>query len=358
MSTTQRVFNFNAGPAALPLEVLEEIRDGFMNFGGMSVLEISHRSKEFEKIMTDAKSLLVELMEIPANYHVLFLQGGASTQFAMLPMNLMDKSADYAVTGYWAKKALAEAKPFGKVNIAYSSEETNFNRTPANDELKISGDASYLHITTNNTIYGTEYFEYPKAGNVPIVADMSSDILARKIDVGRFGLIYAGAQKNLGPAGVTVAIIRDDLAKRNYRTVPTMLKYSTHVENNSLYNTPPVFAIYAVSLVLGWMKKAGGLATIEKRNLDKAKLIYDVIDGSSFYKGTADRKSRSIMNITFRLPSEELEERFLKEAKAKNLAGLKGHRAIGGIRASVYNAFPVEGAKALTEFMKDFERKI
>lgn len=357
MSTSQRVYNFNPGPAVLPLEVLEEIRGGFMNFGGMSVLEISHRSKEFEKIIGDAKSLLIELLEIPANYHVLFLQGGASAQFGMAPMNLMDKSADYAVTGYWAKKAEKEARVVGDVSIAYSSEKTNFDRTPSKGEVKISAGASYLHITTNNTIYGTEYFEIPQTGDMPVIADMSSDILARKIDVGRYGLIYAGAQKNLGPAGVTVVIIRDDLAKRNYRPIPAIFKYSSHVENNSLYNTPPVFAIWAVSLVLGWVKKSGGLTAIEKKNQDKAKLIYDVIDGSSFYRGTADKKSRSIMNITFRLPSEELEERFLKEAKVKNLVGLKGHRAVGGIRASVYNAFPIEGARALVEFMKEFERK-
>ncbi|PIR18068.1 MAG: 3-phosphoserine/phosphohydroxythreonine aminotransferase [Deltaproteobacteria bacterium CG11_big_fil_rev_8_21_14_0_20_49_13] len=358
MSTNQRVFNFNAGPASLPLEVLEEIRDNFMNFGGMSVLEISHRSKEFGKILDDAKSLLKELMGIPADHRILFLQGGASTQFAMIPMNLLNGSAGYSITGYWAKKAAAEAKLFGQVNEPFSSSDTNFNKTPVNGDIKVSKGSSYLHITTNNTIYGTEYNEYPETGDIPLVADMSSDILSHKIDVNRFDLIYAGAQKNLGPAGVTVVVIRSGLAKINHRPLPAMMKYSTHVENDSLYNTPPVFTIYSVMLVLNWIKRSGGIEGIEKRNLEKAKLIYDAIDNSTFYKGTAEKMSRSIMNITFNLPTEDLEERFIKEAELQGLVGLKGHRAIGGVRASIYNVFPIEGAKALAEFMKEFERKI
>lgn len=354
--STKRVHNFNAGPSILPVEVIEEIREKFTEFKGMSVLEISHRSKEFESIIDEAKNLVVELMGIPKNYHVLFLQGGASLQFAMIPMNFMDGVADYALTGYWAKKAFAEAKIFGTPHVSFTSEGTNFSRTPKPSEINLGDKTSYLHITTNNTIYGTEYHELPNTGNIPLIADMSSDIMSQKIDVEKFALIYAGAQKNLGPAGVTLVIIRDDLASKNIRPVPAMLRYSTHIENNSLYNTPPVFAVYATMLTLRWLKKNGGVSAIEKINKEKAALIYNIIDHSSFYKSPVEKDSRSIMNITFTLPSEEMTNEFLKKAAKNDMVGLKGHRAIGGIRASIYNAMPKSSVEALTEFMKNFER--
>ena len=351
--STNRAYNFNPGPATLPLEVLEEFKDRFMNFGGLSLFEISHRSKEFEGILEDAKHLLTELMNIPKGYTVLFLQGGASLQFAMVPLNLMDKKAAYSITGYWSGKAASEAKTVGEVEAAFTSEGANFNRTPKPSEVRPSG--SYLHITTNNTIHGTQYRQFPDTGAIPLVADASSDIASRVIEVSKFGLIYAGAQKNLGPAGLTIVIIRNDLIKKSFRTLPAILKYSTHAENNSLYNTPPVSAIYMMKLVLSWLKKKGGLPAIEKENTTKAGLIYDVLDKSGFYKTAAERESRSLMNITFTLPSEDATERFLSEAKKSGLIGLKGHRITGGIRASVYNAFPMEGARTLAQFMKKFE---
>ncbi len=354
--STKRIYNFNAGPAVLPLEVLEEIRSGFMEFGGMSIFEISHRSKKFGAILEETENLVVELMGVPKNYRVLFLQGGASLQFAMVPMNLMDKTADYALTGSWSKKALAEAKVVGAPRAAFSSEETKFSRTPASSEIDMGRDSSYLHITSNNTIYGTQYHAFPETGDVPLVADMSSDILSRAVDVSRFGLIYAGAQKNLGPAGVTLVAIREDLAGRNYRGLPAMLRYSTHVENNSLYNTPPVFAIYAVGLVLKWLKRQGGVAKMEQVNSRKAALIYDVLDRSTFYRSHADKQSRSFMNVVFTLPSDELTSKFIAKAEENDMAGLKGHRSVGGIRASIYNAFPMDGVEALAQFMREFER--
>ncbi len=352
-----RIHNFNAGPSILPLEALNEVREEMMNFGGMSVLEISHRSKEFDAILEETKSLVAELMKVPAGYRILFLTGGASTQFAMVPMNLMDKAADYSITGYWSKKAVAEAKLVGEVRTAFTSESEKFSRCPKADEIKLSDGASYLHITTNNTIYGTEYHEFPNSGNTPLVADMSSDIMSRELDVSKFGVIYAGAQKNIGPAGVTLVLIREDLAARSYRPLPTMLKYTTHVENNSLFNTPPVFAIYVTRSVLRWIKRSGGIAAIEKANRKKAALIYDAIDRSNLYKGTAAKDSRSLMNITFTLPSDELTEKFIAESKSKGMVGLKGHRALGGVRASTYNALPIESAMALAEFMAEFEKK-
>ncbi len=354
---TNRIFNFNAGPSILPLAALTEVREEMMNFGGMSILEISHRSKEFDAILAETKQLVIDLMKIPSGYQVLFLTGGASTQFAMIPMNLMDKAADYAVTGYWSKKAVTEAKLFGEVRTAFTSETEKFARCPKASEIKISDNTSYLHITTNNTIYGTEYHEIPNTGNTPLIADMSSDIMCRELDVSRFAMIYAGAQKNIGPAGVTLVIMRDDLVARSYRTLPTMFKYSTHAENNSLYNTPPVFPIYVTRSVLRWIKNSGGITAIEKVNREKAKLIYDAIDTSNFYKGTAASDSRSLMNVTFTLPNDELTEKFISEAKAKGMVGLKGHRALGGVRASIYNAFPLEGVKALVAFMAEFEKK-
>lgn len=354
--TKDRVYNFNPGPAVLPFEVLSEFRESFMDFGGMSIFEISHRGKEFSAMMDETIALFRELMGIPQNYHVLFLGGGASLQFTMVPMNIMDKTADYVLTGTWSKKALAEAKLLGSPKVIFSSEETKFSRVPHPQEVKPNSDASYVHITSNNTIFGTEYHAFPDTGNIPLVADMSSDILSYPVDVSKFGLIYAGAQKNLGPAGVTVVIIRDDLVKRSYRTVPVIMRYSTHAEEKSLYNTPPVSSIYLVNLVLKWVRRQGGVAGIERYNREKAAMIYDVLDKSDFYKTPADKDSRSYMNVVFTLPSDELTEKFVAKAKEQGLMGLKGHRSVGGIRASIYNAFPREGVEMLTNFMKEFER--
>jgi len=359
---TNRVYNFNPGPAILPEPVLKEVQENLLALPGvgMSILEISHRSSTFENILNETINNLKKLANIPENYKILFLGGGASLQFSMVPLNLMPpkNKADYIVTGSWSKKAVKEAKRVGAVNIAPSTEDENFKRIPRQDELKLDPDAAYVHYTSNNTIYGTEWNYIPEVGNVPLVCDMSSDIFSYPFDVSKFGLIYAGVQKNLGPAGVTLVIIREDLLERSQDTLHTMLNYKIHAENNSLYNTPPVFAIYIVGLVAKWLLNLGGLEAIAKLNDEKAKLIYDAIDNSNgFYKGHAEKDSRSKMNITFRLPSEELEKKFVKEATEQGLVGLKGHRSVGGLRASVYNAFPIEGAKALVEFMKDFQNK-
>lgn len=356
--STDRISNFNPGPAVLPLEVLLELKDSFMNFGGMSILEISHRGKEFQTILDDTRGLLTEIMGVPKGYHILFLQGGASTQFAMVPMNCMEKTADYAITGAWAKKAAAEAKLFGEVKTIYTSAETNFDRVPKKDEIKFNSGASYVHITTNNTIYGTQYQDIPDFGPVPMIADMSSDIMSKPVEMSKFAMIYAGAQKNLGPAGVTLAIIRDDLVRRKYREVPTMLKYSTHADEGSLFNTPPVFAIYVTMLVLKWIKKNGGLSGIKRINEEKAAILYDTLDKSKIFKAHAKPGSRSLMNVTFTLPDEEKTTKFLEGAKKLKMVGLKGHRSVGGMRASIYNAFPREGVVALTDYMKEFERTI
>lgn len=359
---TNRVYNFNPGPAILPEPVLKEVQENLLSLPGvgMSILEISHRSSTFENILNETINNLKKLANIPENYKILFLGGGASLQFSMVPLNLMPpkNKADYIVTGSWSKKAVKEAKRVGAVNIAASTEDENFKRIPRQDELKLDPDAAYVHYTSNNTIYGTEWNYIPEVGDVPLVCDMSSDIFSYPFDVSKFGLIYAGVQKNLGPAGVTLVIIREDLLERSQDTLHTMLNYKIHAENNSLYNTPPVFAIYIVGLVAKWLLNLGGLEAIAKLNDEKAKLIYDAIDNSNgFYKGHAEKDSRSKMNITFRLPSEELEKKFVKEATEQGLVGLKGHRSVGGLRASVYNAFPIEGAKALVEFMKDFQNK-
>lgn len=359
---TNRVYNFNPGPAILPEPVLKEVQENLLALPGvgMSILEISHRSSTFENILNETINNLKKLANIPENYKILFLGGGASLQFSMVPLNLMPpkNKADYIVTGSWSKKAVKEAKRVGAVNIAASTEDENFKRIPRQDELKLDPDAAYVHYTSNNTIYGTEWNYIPEVGDVPLVCDMSSDIFSYPFDVSKFGLIYAGVQKNLGPAGVTLVIIREDLLERSQDTLHTMLNYKIHAENNSLYNTPPVFAIYIVGLVAKWLLNLGGLEAIAKLNDEKAKLIYDAIDNSNgFYKGHAEKDSRSKMNITFRLPSEELEKKFVKEATEQGLVGLKGHRSVGGLRASVYNAFPIEGAKALVEFMKDFQNK-
>ncbi len=358
---SERVFNFNPGPATLPLPVLEEAQSQLLNFNntGMSILEISHRSKDYEAVNFEAESLLKELLGVPDNYRVLFIQGGASTQFAAVPLNLLPegRTADYILTGSWAEKAYQEAAKFGKIHIAASSKEENYSRIPRAGEIQLSSDPAYVHICSNNTIFGTQWQEFPEFGEIPLVADMSSDILSRQFDPGKFALIYAGAQKNLGPAGVTVVIIRSDLLESVPSTVPTMLRYPVHAKNNSLYNTPPVFAVYMVHLVLKWIKANGGLAAVEARNREKARYIYQAIDDSNgFYSGHAKQDSRSLMNITFRLPSEDLEKAFVSEATKQGFVGLKGHRSVGGIRASVYNAMPMAGCAALANFMSDFQR--
>ena len=360
-TTTHRIFNFSAGPAVLPLEVLEEAREHLLSLPGvgMSILEISHRSKPFEDILAGAEADLRTLARIPGNYKVLFLQGGASLQFSMVPMNLLPAggSADYVVTGVWSQKAVKEAKRVGGVKIAATTEAENFTRVPKQSELTLDPNAAYVHYTTNNTIFGTEFHYVPDPGNVPLVADASSDIFSAPLDIPRFGLIYAGAQKNLAPAGATLVIVRDDLLARTPSSLPTMLQYPVHVENGSMYNTPPVFTIYVMRLVLAWLLKNGGLDAVEKTNRRKADKLYAEIDRSGYYKGHAKPDSRSRMNITFRLPSEELEKKFAKDATAAGLDGLKGHRSVGGMRASIYNAFPEAGIDALVQFMQEFERK-
>jgi phosphoserine aminotransferase len=356
-----RIFNFSAGPAVLPVEALEEAQRDLLALPGvgMSVLEISHRSKPFDEIIEGCEADLQKLAGIPDNYHVLFLQGGASLQFSMVPMNLLppDGSADYIVTGVWSEKAVKEAKRVGTVNIAATTKEGNFRRVPQQAELTLDARAAYVHFTTNNTIYGTEWHYVPDVGDVPLVADASSDIFSRPLDVSKYGLIYAGAQKNLAPAGVTLVIVRDDLAKRSRSSLPTMMQYGVHVENKSMYNTPPVFAIYVMRLVLKWLLKEGGLESIERRNIRKAQKLYAEIDRTGFYRGHAQTDCRSRMNVTFRLPNEALEKRFAAEAASAGLDGLKGHRSVGGLRASIYNAFPETGVDALVAFMRDFEAK-
>jgi phosphoserine aminotransferase len=360
MVTTTRIFNFSAGPAILPLEVLEQAQRDLLALPGvgMSILEISHRSKPFEDILAGCEADLRTLANIPEGYRVLFLQGGASLQFSMVPMNLLTAggSADYIVTGAWSQKAVKEAKRVGGVKIAASSEAENFARVPRQAELKLDPGAAYVHYTTNNTIFGTEFDYVPDTSGVPLVADASSDIFSGPIDVSKFGLIYAGAQKNLAPAGVTLAIVRDDMLKRTPSTIPTMLQYGVHAENKSMYNTPPVFAIYVMRLVLAWLLKRGGLEAIARKNAQKAAKLYAEIDRTEFYRGHAQKDSRSRMNVTFKLASDELDKKFAKDATAAGLDGLKGHRSVGGMRASIYNAFPEEGVDALVQFMREFER--
>jgi phosphoserine aminotransferase len=360
MTTTTRIFNFSAGPAVLPVEVIEQAQRDLLSLPGvgMSILEISHRSKPFDDIIEGCEADVRALAGIPASHHVLFLQGGASLQFSMVPMNLLSPqaSADYIVTGAWSQKAVKEAKRVGGVKIAATTESENFTRVPGQHELRLDPGAAYVHYTTNNTIFGTEFHYVPDTGSVPLVADTSSDMFSRPLDVSKFALIYAGAQKNLAPAGLTLVIVRNDMLQRSPSSLPTMLQYGVHVENKSMYNTPPVFAIYIMRLVLAWQLKQGGLAAIEKRNLRKAEKLYAAIDRTGFYRGHAAKDSRSRMNVTFRLPSEELEKAFAKQATAAGLDGLKGHRSVGGLRASIYNAFPEEGVDALVQFMAEFER--
>lgn len=356
----RNVFIFNPGPSVLPEPVLESTSKAVLNFAGtgMSIMEVSHRSKQFDALLIETVDLLKKAMQIPDNYKILFLQGGASLQFAMIPINLLSagKVADYIDTGYFATRAIKEAKLLGKVNIAASTKDISYTRLPNADEIKLTKDAAYCHVTSNNTIYGTQWQTFPNTGDVPLVADMSSDILSRKVDVSKFGLIYAGAQKNMGPAGVTCVIIREDLVGKAPENTPSMLNYKPHVENNSCYNTCPVTAIFVVHEVLKWLEGMGGVTEIEKINNKKAALIYDIIDKSTFYKGNVEKGSRSKMNIPFRLPTEELETEFLAQASKKAFIGLKGHRAVGGIRVSMYNALPLEGAQKLADFMKEFEK--
>jgi phosphoserine aminotransferase len=356
-----RIFNFSAGPAVLPVPVLEEAQRDMVSLPGvgMSVMEISHRSKTFDEIINRTEASLRDLLKIPSNYHILFLQGGASLQFSMIPMNFLpsDGSADYVLTGSWGKKALKEAKKLGAVNVAATMADGGFTRVPSGDEMSLNPHAAYVHITSNETIEGVQWKREPNVGNVPLVCDSSSDILSREIDVNKYGLIYAGAQKNMGPSGVTLVIMRDDLLQRIPENLPTMLDYRIHVENKSLYNTPNTWGVYIMGLVCKWLQDLGGLAGMEQQNDEKAQLIYDAIDATDFYRGHADIDCRSTMNVTFRLPAEELDKRFVAEATAQGLDGLKGHRSVGGIRASIYNAFPRAGVEALVSFMKDFERR-
>ena len=359
---TERIYNFSAGPAVLPLGVLEAAQRDLLALPGVgiSVLEISHRSEPFDEIIQGAEADLRALLAIPDNYKVLFLQGGASLQFTMVPMNLLPKggSADYIITGAWSQGALKEARKLGTARVAASTEDSHFSRIPAPEELDLDPGAAYAHFTSNNTIFGTQWRAEPDAGGVPLVCDASSDFLSRPLEVARYGLIYAGAQKNAGPAGVTLVIVRDDLLARVPQGLPSLLDYRLLAEKESLYNTPPVFAIYVAGLVFKWLRReVGGLTEIQKRNEEKAKLLYDAIDATNFYRGHAEPGSRSRMNVTFRLPTEELEKSFAKEATAAGMDGLKGHRSVGGIRASIYNAFPKEGVARLVEFMREFERK-
>ncbi len=356
-----RIFNFSAGPAVLPLPVLEQAQRELIALPGvgMSVMEISHRSKTFEGLLDRAIADIRELAGLDEGYKVLMMQGGASLQFSLVPMNLLGagQTADYIDTGSWADKAAKEAKRVGAVNVTGSTKADNYSRIPAASELKLTTGGSYVHVTTNNTIEGTEWHELPAIGEAPLVADASSDIFSRPMDYRRFGLVYAGAQKNLGPSGVTLVLIREDLLERSPASLPTMMNYKVQAENNSLYNTPPTFGIYILGLTMQWLKSMGGLSGIAEVNTRKAAKLYAEIDRTGFYRGTAQKADRSLMNVTFRLPSEDLEQQFDKEATANGLDGLKGHRSVGGMRASIYNAFPEAGVDALVDFMRGFEQK-
>lgn len=355
-----QIFNFSAGPAVLPKEVLAQARDEMLDWhgSGMSVMEMSHRGKEFMSIAAEAEADLRELMNIPSNYKVLFLQGGAHSQFSMIPMNLLraKKSADYLDTGIWSKKAIDEAKRYCSVNVVASSADKNYTYAPSQASWQLNKDAAYVHYTSNETIGGVEIFWTPKAGEVPLVCDMSSHILSRPIDVSQYGLIYAGAQKNIGPAGLTIVIVRDDLIGETIAGTPTMFDYKTHADNDSMYNTPPTYGIYIAGLVFKWLKAKGGLAEMEKINIEKAGLLYDYLDQSDFYHSPIAVENRSRMNIPFTLKNSELDAEFLKQAQANGLLQLKGHKLVGGMRASIYNAMPIEGVKTLISFMQAFEK--
>lgn len=355
----ERVYNFSAGPAMLPEEVLKKAQEEMLSYkgSGMSVMEVSHRSAIFKEIIEKAEATLREVMGIPDNYRVLFLQGGASMQFAMVPVNLFrnSKKADFINTGAWSKKALKEAKTLGSVNVIASSEDKNFTYIPKWDTSTFNQDADYFHITSNNTIYGTRFTTFPETGSVPLVADMSSNILSEQVDVSKFGIIYAGAQKNIGPAGVTVVIIRDDLVGLAPGNTLTMLNYQTHVDKGSAFNTPPCYSVYIAGLVFEWVKNAGGVKAIEKRNIEKANLLYNFLDESKLFNSPVAVEDRSLMNIPFITGSDDLNAQFIKEAASSGMLTLKGHRSVGGMRASIYNAMPVEGVTKLVEFMKKFE---
>jgi len=358
-----RAINFNAGPAGLPLPALERARDEFIDFkgSGMSILEHSHRGKEYEAVHDEAIAILTRLLGIADTHQVLFLQGGASHQFAMVPMNFLprDGSADYVLTGTWSEKALDEAKIVGSPRVAATTigPDKRYTRIPRQAELELDPKAAYVHITSNNTIFGTQWHAWPQVGSVPLVADMSSDFLWRPTDVSRFGMIYAGAQKNLGPSGVTVVVIRKDLMARGRKDIPKILRYTTFAENNSLYNTPPTFAIYLMRNVLAWIDQQGGLVAMERRNNEKAELLYGALDRmSGFYRAPVEKAARSTMNIVFRLPTEELDDRFVAEAKKQRMVGLKGHRSAGGIRVSAYNAVSPENIRTLVSFMESFAK--
>jgi phosphoserine aminotransferase len=354
------IYNFSAGPAVLPKEVLQQVQEELVEWhgSGMSVMEMSHRGKEFMGIAAETEADLRELMAIPADYKVLFLQGGASSQFAMVPMNLLrgKSSADYLNTGEWSKKAIKEAKKYCSVNVVASSEDKNFSYAPTQDQWKLDTNAAYVHYTSNETIGGVELFWTPETAGVPLVADMSSHILSRPVDVSKFGVIYAGAQKNIGPAGLTIVIIRDDLIGETIKGTPTMFDYKTHSDNESMYNTPPTFAMYVAGLVFKWIKARGGLAAMDTYNAKKAALLYDCLDASALYTCPIARDNRSRMNVPFTLKDAALDEAFLKGAKERNLLQLKGHRSVGGMRASIYNAMPLAGVATLVDYMQTFEK--
>ncbi|MCB5187237.1 3-phosphoserine/phosphohydroxythreonine transaminase [Methylobacillus caricis] len=355
-----QIYNFSAGPAVLPKEVLQQASNEMLDWhgSGMSVMEMSHRGKEFMSIAAEAEADLRELLSIPANYKVLFLQGGAHAQFSMIPMNLLrgKKQADYLDTGIWAQKAIEEARKYCEVSVVASSADKNYTYAPAQSEWKLNSDAAYVHYTSNETIGGVEMFWTPETGPVPLVADMSSHILSRPVDISKFGLIYAGAQKNIGPAGLTIVIVREDLIGETIAGTPTMLDYKIHADNDSMYNTPPTYGIYIAGLVFKWLKAKGGLAEMEKLNIEKSGLLYDYLDSTGFYSSPIAVENRSRMNIPFTLKDSALDAEFLKQAQAAGLLQLKGHRLLGGMRASIYNAMPIEGVKTLIEFMKSFER--
>jgi phosphoserine aminotransferase len=356
-----RIYNFNPGPAMLPLEVLQEAQGELLNFKntGMSIMEISHRSAAYDEVHNTAIGTIKELMGLGADYEVLFIQGGASLQFDMVPLNFLNsRTGNYILSGSFAKKAYKEGAIVGKAHIAASSEKDNFTHIPTQSDIKLTDDAAYLHVCYNNTIYGTEYHYIPDTGDVPLIADMSSDMLSRPLDFSRFSLIYAGVQKNLGPAGMALVVVRKSLLEKIPKGLPAMLDYNTFANSNSLYNTPPAFNIYMVGKVVKWIKDSGGLSKMAERNQKKAALLYNAIDESGgFYRGHAEKDSRSFMNVTFRLPNEDLEKKFIAEAKDYNIGGVKGHRSVGGMRASIYNAMPLEGAQALADFMEKFRKK-
>jgi phosphoserine aminotransferase len=357
-----RVYNFNPGPAGLPLAALERARDELVDFrgSGMSIIEHSHRGKEYEAVHDEAIALVRELLSVSDDYHVLLLQGGASQQFAVVPMNLLPqgKSADYIVTGGWSEKALEEAKIVGQARVAATTAvDGKYTRIPRQDELKLDPAAAYVHMTSNNTLFGTQWSDFPDTGAVPLVADMSSDFMWRKFDVSKFGLVYAGAQKNVGPSGIVIVLARKDLVDGGRKDIPKIFRYKTHADNRSLYNTPPTFSIYLVRNVLAWLKDQGGLGAVEKTNREKGRVLYGTIDQlADFYRAPVEKASRSLMNVVFRLPTEALEEQFVSEAKKAKMVGLKGHRSVGGIRVSTYNAVSLEAVQLLTTFMQEFAK--